>query len=152
MFSYDESTGVFTRIKQTGPNALVGNIAGNLDSSTGYWVIKINGKKYYAHRLACLYMHGEYPVNNVDHINGNRSDNRIVNLREATNSQNLQNIKKESSNNKCGFLGVSKCYRKFRAQIVVNGIKKHLGLFHTPEDAYSAYVAAKRKSHEFNTL
>ena len=104
LFSYDEETGFFVRYKRLGPKK---NIAGHV-ATKGHRQIMVDGKLYMAHRLAWLYVYGEYPQSLIDHINRNPDDNRICNLRLATNSQNQQNtgIRK---NNKSGAKGVSYC-------------------------------------------
>ena len=121
----------------------------------GYVAIKINTKAYKAHRLAWLYVYGINPENQVDHVNGFKSDNRILNLRAATNSQNCENQKKAKSNNIVGLLGVSKAYGKrngFISRIQVNGKQKNIGYFPTAEEAHEAYILAKRELHGHNTL
>ncbi|MCK9994454.1 MAG: hypothetical protein Dbin4_02974, partial [Alphaproteobacteria bacterium] len=90
LLHYDPDTGVFTRRVQTSSNARVGDVAGCLHPE-GYRHIQIDGKRYAAHRLAWLYMTGEWPTNQLDHLNGVRDDNRWGNLREATHGQNQQN-------------------------------------------------------------
>jgi hypothetical protein len=81
----------------------------------------------------------------IDHINGNKLDNRRANLRVVTPSENLQNVRHPSRNNKSGFLGVSKDGRRWRAQLRVNKRQVHVGLFGTPEEAHQAYWTAKKE-------
>ena len=149
---YDPETGVFTRIKGNGRNVNIGDIAGS--NRSGYVLIWVNNSPYQAHRLAWLYMMGVMPIEFIDHINGDRSDNRFGNLREATHQQNRQNITKPQSNNTTGFLGVT--YKteneKYVASIRVDKKLKHLGYFTTPEEAHQAYLIAKRKFHPFGTI
>jgi hypothetical protein len=123
-----------------------GKIAGT--KSNGYLVINIDYEINSGHRLAWLYMHGAWPNGNLDHINGNRADNRIENLREATQAQNRQNLRGAKCNNSTGLLGVSKSYKDGKYRAAING--KHLGLFDTKEQAHSAYIDAKRILHLFN--
>lgn len=151
LFSYDSATGDFTRLVRTSNNTKVGEIAGYLRVN-GYVEIRINWEPYLAHRLAWLYMHGNWPVEQIDHINGVRNDNRFCNLREATRSQNLQNVFKPSVNNTSGLRGVvyHKRDKKYQAQIRVDGAQKHLGSFNTPEEASAAYLAAKKIHHPFS--
>lgn len=107
---------------------------------------------YYCHRLAYLYTHGYIPEI-VDHINGNRSDNRIENLRPSTKQLNAQNIKKANASNKLGLLGVHKGQRgRFEAKIMVSRKNIFLGEFVTPQLAHDAYLKAKRVMHAANTL
>jgi hypothetical protein len=106
----------------------------------GYIQIGIEGKYYLAHRLAWLYVYGFMPENEIDHIHGLTTDNRISELREATHQQNLFNQKMHSRNTS-GFKGVSwhKTKNKFRARIEVFGKEIHLGYFRDSESANIAY-------------
>ena len=116
-------------------------------NSEGYIRVGIAGKRYKAHRLAFLYMTGEWP-NVVDHINGDRTDNRWANLRDADHTVNAENkLLVPLGNNP--FLGVSWSKRrsKWHAQIMVRGKQHNLGFFCTPEEASSAYIEAKRRMH-----
>jgi len=122
-------------------------VAGSLKRQ-GYIIIKIDGKCYRAHRLAFLVAHGHLPKE-LDHINGDPSDNRIANLREATRRENKRNSGKYS-NNKSGFKGV--CWHKSRGKWRAdaqdaNGKQIHLGLFTTPEAASAAYNDFAMKLH-----
>ena len=129
-----------------------GNVAGSV-SVFGYCDIRLDYKIYKAHRLAWLYSHGCWPKFQLDHIDGNRLNNRISNLRECTNSENAQNRKsRERSSSK--YIGVykTKKTKKFVAQITVNGNQKHLGYFETEKLAYLAYCEAKKKLHSFNPV
>lgn len=154
LLHYDPDTGLFTWLVRTGPNVYAGNIAGYLHKSTGYIRCTYDGQKYQSHRLAWLYTHGQYPSNLLDHINGNKTDNRLSNLREATYSENSQNRSKAGSNNVSGFLGVSfhKVTNKFRSQIKLFGKTTYLGAFKTPEEAYEVYLKAKRELHPFGNI
>jgi hypothetical protein len=87
LFSYDPDTGLFTRLVTTGSRSQAGEIAGSKDSQ-GYWQISINHRVHRAHRLAWLYMMGEWPDAEIDHRDLNRSNNRWSNLRPATRAQN----------------------------------------------------------------
>jgi hypothetical protein len=144
---YDPETGIFTWIKNPSKNS------GWIDCN-GYIRIEISCKKYMAHRLAWLYMTGSFPKKHIDHINGIPSDNRLINLRECNQSENMQNLKKAQINNKSGFLGVSfyKPFNKFMSRICINKKQKFLGYFDTPEEAHEKYLEAKRKLHLFNTI
>ena len=149
---YDESTGVFTRLASK-KGVKVGDIAGYLRPD-GYIEISINNKSYLAHRLAWLYVTGEFPINHLDHLSGIKNDNKWLNLREATQAQNLQNQTKPRSDNKSGYLGVyfHNHAGKFQAQIQLNGKRTHLGLFDTAALASQAYLSKKREIHEFCTI
>lgn len=116
--------------------------------SDGYVIVHINRRCYYVHRLIWLCAHGEWPTKNIDHINGNPSDNRIANLRDVTQAVNMQN-RKANKRLKHGLMGVFKhagCIR-FSARIKVNGETTYLGRFETKEQAHAAYVEAKRRMH-----
>lgn len=147
ILDYDPATGVFKwKVKHPGPDKC-GSINGK-----GYLLIQIGGKLYSAGRLAWFYMHGVWPVDEVDHRNGVKTDNSILNLREADRDINNQNHRRARKDNKCGFLGVSPYFGKFKAQINIEGKRTYLGSFDTPEEAYAVYVEAKRKYHKGNTL
>lgn len=137
---YNENTGIFTRIK-------TGEIAGFIRN--GYIIIGINQKEYRAHRLAWLYVYGYMPNKFIDHINLNKSDNRICNLRQATKSQNAMNVKL-SSKNKSGYKGVSwnKEKNKWKVALKLNGIQKHFGYFSNLEFASLVAKEAINKYHK----
>lgn len=123
-------------------------------SDGGYIRIQIGKKGYLAHRLAWLYEHGVWPEKDVDHINGNRCDNRIENLRDVSRKINTQNRRCAGINSTTGVLGVSR-HRdtdKWISGIYINGKRIHLGVFETIEEAEKAYVQAKRQSHEGCTI
>ena len=150
---YDPLTGIFTRIKATGTSK-IGDMAGCLSKTGGYIYISLNNKRYLAHRLAWLYQTGIMPKDMIDHKNEIKTDNRICNLREANKSQNMQNQNKPQKSNKSGLRGVSfhSQANKYAAEIIVDGNRKRLGLFATPELASAAYIEAKRQYHEFCTI
>ena len=152
LLDYNPDTGVFTWKVKPCKNKNAGIEAGSI--GTGYRTIKVLKKLYQAHRLAWLYVYGEFPSKLIDHINGNPLDNRMVNLREATNYENSQNIYKPQSNNTSGFLGVTYMQKKkkWRAKIAVEGKRLSLGYYKSPEDAHKAYIEAKRKYHPFSKL
>lgn len=135
VLSYDQNTGQFTRRKTGAP-------AGHRRSD-GYILIRVGTPRYYAHRLAWFYVHGEWPANDLDHINLEPSDNRIANLREATMSQNMHNTARPPHNTS-GFKGVcfDKVNRKWMAYIHVSGKFKNLGRFPSKEEARTAYDTA----------
>ncbi len=120
------------------------NGAGSVDQ--GYLRIRISGHSFLAHRLAWLYMTGSFPDDQVDHINGDRSDNRMANLRCVTHSDNVKNAKIRADNSS-GRQGVSfdKGTGKWRAHIGVNGRGLYLGLFGDFEDAVCARENAETK-------
>ncbi len=112
--------------------------------SKGYLQLSFRGEKYLAHRMAWFLYYGKWPSSQLDHINRIKTDNRIVNLREATGSQNLFN-RSEQSNNKTGKSGVFWHERNLRwiAYIKKNNIRTHLGTFKSYEDALAARLNAE---------
>jgi len=153
LFNYDHETGIFTRIITTSPTSISGTVAGS-DNGEGYLLISVDRKRYKVHRLAFLYMTGMLPKNCVDHINGVRNDNRWINLREANNSENTQNLKKARIDNKTGLLGVyyHKQSDRFRASIMVNGNIYNLGNFRCKYEAFISYIIAKRLIHPYGEI
>lgn len=105
-----------------------------------------------AHRLAWLYVHGEWPSKHLDHLNGNRTDNRIENLRQVSVAENAENTRRPHRDNKSGYLGVCKKRGKWLAVIQIKGKYTRIGLFDTPEMAHEAYLAEKRKHHKACTI
>ena len=150
LLHYDPDTGNFYNIVTRGPRAQEGTIAGTRHG--GYWRVCLSGAQHYAHRLAVLYVTGEWPKEHVDHINGDTSDNRWANLRPATRSENMQNRRGANSNSKTKLLGVKASRNVFRAQIKVSGRCVNLGTFSSPEAAHDAYLKAKAELHPFSTL
>jgi hypothetical protein len=150
LMSYEPETGVFTWLERK-KGRRQGKPAGGLNGN-GYRSIQIGADRYMAHRLAWFYVYGYWPTGYIDHINGDPADNRIANLREVTQSVNLQNQRQPRADNKTGFLGVSPQAGKYQARITFAGKHQYLGLFDTPEEAYAAYLAAKRQHHPGNCL
>lgn len=152
LLHYDPDLGIFWWLVRNSQRAIEGSVAGAV--SNGYILIGVDGVRYKAHRLAWFYVHGVWPEEQIDHINGNRSDNRITNLRESTNAKNQQNIWLPKSHNKLGLLGVSKAYNGngFYARLVVNGVAVFCRYFASAQDAHAAYMAAKRKYHPSNHI
>jgi hypothetical protein len=148
LLNYNPETGVFTWVSARG-NLKAGSEAGTVDYQ-GYIRISINNKRYRAHRLAWIYVYGEISVSEIDHINGNKQDNRILNLRLATRSQNEAN-KPRTRVNLSGYKGVSHTRNNhWSAQIMVNKRFIHLGIYSTAEEASAAYrIAAYEYFGEF---
>ena len=130
---YNPETGEFINLKS-------GKKAGWIEAS-GYIRIQIDTRKYMAHRLAWLHIHGVWPKYTIDHINNDRSDNRLVNLREATLSQNFGNTRLRAYNSS-GYKGVYRNHKRWQARIKYLGKIIHLGTFETPEKAHDAYKKA----------
>ena len=153
VLDYDQETGAFTwRIAVVQHKA--GEQAG-FATANGYLKIGIAGREVFAHRLAWLWMTGAWPENDVDHIDGDRTNNRWTNLRAATRGENLQNQRVARSNNQHSkLLGASlhKQTGKWLAQIKYQGKHEYIGLFDTVEEAHEAYVARKRQVHTHGVL
>lgn len=147
--AYDPDTGIFTALK-SGGRRKAGDRAGYADT-LGYWKVFVDGRWILAHRLAWAWMNGDqWPDGEIDHINGDPSDNRIANLRIANRSQNVANAKFNSLNT-TGFRGVCEVrrYRKisYQAEIRKDGKRIFLGRFPTPELAHAAYLEAAIRLH-----
>ena len=142
-FNYCPDTGIFIYRKTVGSRGLVGTQAGTLNNM-GYRCIKIKSFLYLEHRLAWFYCFNEWPIDLLDHINRIRDDNRLDNLREVSESDNLQNMG-ISKRNKSGFKGVSLQSGRWCARIMISGKEVHLGRFDTPEQAAHAYETFKTK-------
>jgi hypothetical protein len=126
-------------------NAQAGDKAGCLHGG-GYIAIQIKRRRYYAHRLAWLYMYGEWPSSEIDHINRIKNDNRIENLRVVTRSENMKNVGLRKLNTS-GYNNVSfsKTKNKFRAYTRVSEKYKHIGYYDTAYEAYLATSCPKLK-------
>lgn len=148
---YDPTTGIFCWIKTRSRGALSGDIAGHIPPRFGYRIIGIKGRYYKAHRLAWLYVHGEMPTGSLDHINRDKADSRIANLRIATGSENQGN-RGFNKNNSTGYRGVVFHRRlgKYQASIRVGFKPKHLGTFNTAVEAGAA--AARARSEAFRSF
>lgn len=144
---YDPLTGIFVWLRLPAKlNHLQGKPAGS-QYANGYNYIDIENKSYRCGRLAWLYVHGYFPADYVEHKDTNKGNDRIGNLRLATNSLNQAN-RGPPSNNTSGVKGVrfEADRNRWRAQIVVNGHSKNLGRYHTREEAMYAYAIAAEKA------
>ena len=148
LLAYDAETGTFRWRVRRSSNANAGSIAGTV--SHGYIAITIDGVTFHAHRLAWLYVHGEYPSQPIDHVNGRRDDNRIANLRLASSSINNQN--RRTAHAASGLLGAYPFKGRWKSSICVDRKQIHLGVFDTADAAHSAYVTAKRQLHPGCTI
>lgn len=143
LLNYDPDTGIFTR-NITFYGKEKGQVAGHIRKD-GYTRIAVDGKKYYAHRLAWLYIYGYFTENEIDHKDMNTSNNSISNLREASHLCNMRN-KSTLSNNTTGVTGVYRIKTgKWRSQIVIGGSRKDLGTFIKFIDAVMARWAGEKK-------
>ena len=145
ILNYNPNTGIVQRKVYRGPTAKKGDTIKTIDSS-GYIMIYIDKSRYKLHRIIWLYMTGNWPKDQIDHINRITSDNRWCNLREATPSQNKINSIPRS-NNTSGHQGVGwrEENKKWRSRITVNYKRMHLGHFKTKEEAIVAYNIAAKK-------
>ncbi len=148
ILDYNPVNGIFTWRKRSDVSnhwngRYAGTIAGR-ELDNGRITLSIHKQGFFAHRVAYLWMMCRWPGGEIDHINGNPSDNRWENLRVATPSQNKMNRPRQS-NNKSGFKGVSWKRDKKKWRAVIND--KHLGYFNTAEAAHRAYCAASAKYH-----
>lgn len=149
IIDYSPKTGLFRWRPRSGVRK--GRLAGSLQNK-GYLRVYVEGRSYLQHRLAWFYMTGAWPPEDIDHINGDRKDNRFVNLRCVSRAVNLQNQKRAKGNTACGLLGVQRNKKRFAARIYVLGAPFHLGTYDTPEEAHSVYLRAKRRLHEGCTI
>jgi hypothetical protein len=145
---YDEKTGnVFRKI--TVANVKIGQIKPK-PSKNGYLRMHIDGRLYYLHRLAWFYVNKNWPLA-IDHIDGNRQNNKLENLRSVSQAENMQNISKKSY----AISGLKGSYyhektKKWQAKIGINGKSKSLGYYDTAEKAHEAYLNGKKKYHTIN--
>lgn len=146
LFRYDPEIGRLIWIATKSNRAVAGTEAGGFNPGNGYRYVGVDGSRYLEHRLIWLAVHGVWPSLQIDHINGNKIDNRLENLREATPSQNQANwpIPK---NNTSGFKGAARFRDKWRAAIQHKRKYIFIGLFDTPQAASAAYLA---KAKELN--
>lgn len=151
LLNYDPETGVFTWKVYRNYNALPGDVAGSVGNH-GYAKVSIDGKSYLQHRIAWLYMNGYLPNKEIDHKNNIRTDNRLLNLREATHSENQRNSRK-GKNNKSGLKGVclasnpSETKGRYYAYIGYKGKQLYLGRYRTAEEAHKVYCKKALELH-----
>lgn len=135
---YCPKSGIFTWIQAPRGSRGKGCLAGHVDSSHGYVTIRINKEKYYAHRLAWLYMYGVVPEE-IDHINHDRQDNSITNLRNGTHQDNVNN---RLYSNQSGIVGITRDNERntWVASTTINGKTKRLGRFASIDEAYKELI------------
>lgn len=143
LFRYETEAGALL-IARTGKPATKNN--------GRYIQVRFCGRTVVAHRVVWFLHFGVWPEFEIDHIDGDTFRNHHDNLRPADRSTNMQNVRGPKSSNQLGFLGVKKHRAKYRADIVVNGVNKYLGLHPTPEAAHAAYLKAKREVHPYGQL
>lgn len=149
IFRYNRRDGLLIRKFTVG--AARAGTSSQCKDRDGYLVVGINGRLYRAHRVIWLYVYGDWPLNDCDHINRVKDDNRIKNLRDVTRSQNKQNMLACKSN-KCGIKGVywSERYERWMAEIGHQGKQIRIGQYKTIKEAADAYAATAANLHEFN--
>lgn len=155
-FSYCADTGEVRWIKSPRSKVRVGDVAG-VKHHSGYLMINFKNRKYMLHRVIWAIVNGSWPAEQIDHINGDRADNRIANLRECSVAENMQN--KRTYGRKSGrlskFAGVTAAYKglkPWRAQIKIDKKQINLGYFYTEEEANICYLNAKKSLHGFNPV
>jgi hypothetical protein len=151
IFDYDENAGVLIWKARSDDAAWSGHYAGKAAGSLGtrgYIAVRLGARAYYAHRIIWAWTHSAWPVDQIDHVNRVRTDNRIINLRHVTHTENTWN-RSVNANNTSGLTGASfhKRTKKWTARIGVDGGRKHLGYFASAQEASAAYLAAKQVHH-----
>ena len=149
--NFNPETGVFIWLKPRNTGRVKPGMKMGSMNHKGYMRCVLFGRSYLQHRLAWFYVHGEWPVDQLDHINGIKHDNRLSNLRPANSAENQQN-RAIAKNNAHGFAGATFNKRKGRwqAHIGHQKVRKHLGYYDTPQAAHAAYLAAKSVLHTFS--
>lgn len=144
---YDPSTGVFLWQPKPRRRRRAGCVR-----SDGYLMIRIQGVLHYAHRLAWCHAMGEWPADQIDHINGDPGDNRLSNLRAVDGRTNSENKRTAASSSTHGFFGVQRNHNGWQALIQSKGKRYCLGTYQTPEEAHQAYLRKKRELHAGCTI
>ena len=151
LLHYDPETGNFTWLVAHGRFERIpaGTKAGTLSKTASGLVVRLDGQTYLLHRLAWLYVTGRWPKEHIDHIDMDRANNRLSNLREATHAENMQNRGAQRNKTRAPYKGVQwiEHSKKWRAYISVKRKFRHLGMFDTAEEASEAYLQAARKLH-----
>ena len=150
LLHYDPETGVFTRRVASGKTH-VGDVTGS-KNALGYMMVGVDGSRYLAHRLAWLYTYGEWPKQDIDHIDQDKANNRIANLRDVSRSANNQNRSAALSNSGTGIANVCPVTagrRPYRVRLKLNGVIVYHKHFYTIEEAIAARDEARAKFHPF---
>lgn len=153
LFNYDPITGILAWKKQPSKRYKTSLVAG-YRTFQGYLKVTVARRIYSVHRIAWLISYGCWPTYQIDHINGAKDDNRLVNLRDVTPKINMENMRKAKARSSTGLLGVSwsKPLQKYKAAIHFGGKNVHLGYYANPDEAHHAYVTAKRQLHAGCTI
>lgn len=155
VWSYCKETGVIRWRVNHSRKSRAGKLVGT-PLWNRYIKVTLNGNQLHAHRVAWAMETGNWPAHDIDHIDGDRANNKWLNLREATRSENMQNLRAPFPSNKAGLLGAHKLSKKHKlpwcSRIKVGKKSVYLGSFETPEAAHAAYLSAKVKFHPFQTL
>lgn len=152
VLAYDQATGTFTWLVTQSNRAKAGKEAGSFHPPTGYVYIRIDGGLYKAHRLAWLHVHGAWPKQQIDHINGCRAQNDIANLREVCQAENMQNLWRPHRDNRTGFMGVHRSGKRFFARIKAGPAYFKSPTFATAQEAGAAYLRLKAIHHPYSAL
>lgn len=151
--AYDADTGLLTwRISRRGSLGKKASQEEGILRPDGYKCVKFFGLTCFAHRLAWLHVYGTWPEFEIDHINGDKSDNRIANLRDVPHAVNNRNRRRDGSANLSGYVGVSQAGGRWCARVVAFGKIHWLGTYDTPKIAHEAYLAGKKRLHEGCTI
>lgn len=147
LLRYEPETGNLYWKKDVARNVKAGTIAGVSRKRDLYKVLMINKRQYQAHRIVWLLAHKQHPKEFIDHINGDKTNNKLSNLREANRSLNAQNQRKPNKRNTTGYLGVRHKNNGYEVSITVDNKSIYLGRFKDPEMAHQKYLQAKRELH-----
>lgn len=153
LFDYDSRTGVLTW--RVGAGRVKAGAQVCAQRPGGYLCARVDGKIRLAHRLAWAHHFGEWPKHSIDHIDGCTSNNRIENLRDVSHSVNMHNQRRAAHHNRSSKLIGAHWHKRdqrWRSNITVGGVARHLGFFDSEQQAHDAYIAAKRLLHEGGTL
>lgn len=146
VLDYDQATGIFRWKVRPARNVFAGDIAGTI-GSRGYRIIRVLGVRFSAHRLAWLHVHGKLPEGILDHINRDKDDNRISNLRQAGHELNAWN-RPPAANSIATGVCLGKGGNPFRVRVSCNGQRRTVGFYATAEEAAAAYANAKANLYQ----